>query len=577
MHADLLHVPSPAMIRDAMRDEVASPSSAGPLRWLRRFAAMHPRLVGEAALALLIVQLLALVPALAFSIVIDKVIGNQAAATLLVIAAALAVAAITEWAFSGLRRRLQAELRRRAADIEDGILFDAVLRLAGEHTKGGAAATTERLERVATVREAAIDAIEAILVAPVILTAILVAMACIDIRMAIVVALAALAHGALVVAMRRRLGEAGRAAREATERSRAAAVEIADGARIIRGLGAEDTARAAWLGVTRAAQARAGMLEQIRGTLAGSATLKNRLLFILLLAIGASEVDAGSLTVGGFVAVSMLLRHFASVFEAAVPHWQRFSELRGWVERIDAAAARTASGRAARAFGLAPRGTLALSRVGFGYAHEPDLLSGLDVEIRAGELVAIVGPAGCGKSTLLGLMAGSLVPRRGMVALDGHDLARLEPAELRRCVRLAGQDPHLFAGTVLDNLRLGAPDADFAAVERAARLARAHDLILRLPMQYGTVLDERRRILSPGERQRLCLARTLLACPPVLLLDEPGIAFGAGEEADFLAAISEIRVGRTVVMTTASQAILSRADRVVAIRAGRVALAPRAA
>jgi ATP-binding cassette subfamily B protein RtxB len=565
------------MTHSAMRDDAASPSSAGPLRWLWRFAGLHPRLVGEATLALLIAQLLALVPALAFSIVIDKVIGNQAAATLVVIAGALAFAAITEWAFSGLRRRLQAELRRRAADLEDGVLFDAVLRLAGEHAQTGAAATAERLERIVTVRESAIDAIEAILVAPVILTAILVAMACLDIRMAAVVALAALAHGALVVAMRRRLGEAGRAAREAAERSRAAATEIASGARVIRSLGAEDAARAAWLGATRAARARAGMLEQIRGTLAGGAALKNRLLFILLLAIGAYEVDAGSLTVGGFVAVSMLLRHFASVFETAVPHWQRFSELRGWVERIDAAASRIASGRAASVLGLVPRGALVLSRVGFGYEREPDLLSGLDVEIHAGDLVAIAGPAGCGKSTLLGLMAGSLVPRRGMVALDGHDLARLEPAELRRCVRLAGQDPHLFAGTVLDNLRLGAPDADFAAVERAARLARAHDMILRLPLQYGTVLDERRRILSPGERQRLCLARALLACPPVLLLDEPGIAFGAGEEGDFLAALAEIRVGRTVVIVTSSPAILARVDRVVAIRAGRVALAQRAA
>ena len=109
------------MTHSAMRDDAASPSSAGPLRWLWRFAGLHPRLVGEATLALLIAQLLALVPALAFSIVIDKVIGNQAAATLVVIAGALAFAAITEWAFSGLRRRLQAELRRRAADLEDGV------------------------------------------------------------------------------------------------------------------------------------------------------------------------------------------------------------------------------------------------------------------------------------------------------------------------------------------------------------------------------------------------------------------------------------------------------------------------
>jgi ABC-type bacteriocin/lantibiotic exporter with double-glycine peptidase domain len=566
-----------AMPRDDRHDDADLPSPAGALDWLRRFAGSHPRLVGEATLALLIAQLLALVPALAFSIVIDKVIGNQAAATLVVIAGALMGAALAEWAFSALRRRLQGDLRRRAAERDDGALFDAVLRLPAADGPGSATATAERLERIVTVREAAIDAIEAILVAPVMLIAILAAMAFLDIRMAAMVACAALVHGALVAAMRGRLRVAGRTARLATERGRAATADIAGGAGVIRGLGAEDAARATWLDATRAARAGAQTLEDLRGKLAGISAFKNRLLFVALLALGAYEVDAGVLTVGGFVAISMLLRHFASIFEAAMPLWQRSAELRGWVERIDMASARATSGRATLAIGLAPRGALSLRRVGFGYAREPDLLTGLDIEIGAGECVAIVGPTGCGKSTLLGLMAGSLAPRRGVVALDGHDLARLAPQELRRCVRLAGQDPCLFAGTVLDNLRLGAPEAGFPEVERAARLARAHDMILRLPFQYATALDERRYILSPGERQRLCLARALLACPPVLLLDDPGIAFGAGEEAEFLAALAEIRVGRTVVIATASPAILSRADRIVAIRAGRVATASRAA
>jgi ABC-type bacteriocin/lantibiotic exporter with double-glycine peptidase domain len=569
-------VPAP-LRRDEIRDDADPPAPAGTLDWLRRFAGAHPRLVGEAALALLIAQLLALAPAFAFSIVIDKVIGNQATATLVVIAGALVCAALAEWTFGTLRRRLLGDLRRRAAERDDGGLFDAVLRLSATEGAGGATATAERLDRIATLREAAIDAIEAILVAPAMLIAILAAMAFLDIRLAAAVACAALAHGALMVAMRGRLRAAGRAARLATERGRTAAAEIAGGASVIRDLGAENSARSAWFDATRAARAGTETLEDLRGMLAGIAAFKNRLLFVVLLALGAYEVDAGVLSVGGFVAISMLLRHFASVFEAAMPHWQRSAELRGWVERIDVAAARATAGRAPQTLGLAPRGTLALTRVGFGYAREPDLLSGLDFEIGAGECVAIAGPAGCGKSTLLRLMAGSLAPRRGVVSLDGHDLARLAPAELRRCVRLAGQDACLFAGTVLDNLRLAAPEVEFAEVERAARLARAHEMILRLPSRYATTLDERRHVLSPGERLRLCLARALLACPPVLLLDDPGAAFGAGEEAEFLAALADIRVGRTVVIATSSPAILARADRIVAIRAGRVATASRAA
>jgi ABC-type bacteriocin/lantibiotic exporter with double-glycine peptidase domain len=174
-------------------------------------------------------------------------------------------------------------------------------------------------------------------------------------------------------------------------------------------------------------------------------------------------------------------------------------------------------------------------------------------------------------------MAGLIAPRRGMVSIDSHDLASLGTEDLRRSVRLVEQEPRLFRGSVLDNLRLGDPEADFATVERAVRLAGAHAIVQRLPGQYACQLDERRRSLSPGERQRLCLARALIACPPVLLIDDPGPAIACGEEAEFAATLATIRTGRTIVLATSSPTLLASMDRVIAIRAGRIAELPRGA
>ncbi len=550
----------------------------GSMRWLGRLAAEQRRLIAETALALLLVQSLALLPVLAFSIVIDKVIASQAAATMAVIAAALVVAAGCELAFSALRRGLQVELRRRLAERAEGALFDDVIGLAAERQGATGRAAGERLERLAAMRETLIDAIDSILVAPAMLAAIFALMVHLDPRMATVAGAATLAHLALLAATRARLGETGRAARDAAERGRAMAADVADGLATIRSFGAEARARRAWLDQARAARSAHEALERLRWRLGGAATLKNRLLFVALLAIGAFEVVAGQITVGGLVAFSMLLRQFSAMFEAAIPQWQRFAERQNWVDRLEASASRAAAARPATSLGHPVRGGISLARVGFGHERERDLLAGVDLEIRPGEMIGLAGPAGSGKSSLLRLMAGLSAPRRGVVAIDGHDLAGLGRADLQRSVRLVEQEPRLFDGSVLDNLRLGAPEADFAAVEGAVRLAGAEALVRRLPAGYATALDARRRILSPGERQRLCLARALLGCPPVLLIDDPGAAIACGEEEAFLAALAEIRERRTIVLATASRPLMAAMDRVVAIQAGRlVAVAVAAA
>lgn len=549
----------------------------GSARWLGRLATGQRRLIAEAALALAFAQSLGLLPALAFSIVIDKVVASQAAATMAVIAAALTLAAVCELAFSALRRALQAELRSRLSARAEGALFDDVVGLAAQRPGETGGMVAERLERLAGLRETLVESIDSLLVTPAMLAVIFALMVHFDPLMAAVVGVATLVHLALLVATRAQFAATGRAARDALARSRALASEFADGLATIRSFGAEARARAAWLEQSRAAQSASEALERWRGRLGGMATLKNRLLFVALLALGAFEVVAGRITVGGFVAFAMLLRQFSAMFEAAVPLWQRFAERQSWVERVGESAARAAAARPSGSLGHRIRGGVTLSRVGFGHERDRDILAGIDLEIRPGEAIGLAGPAGSGKSSLLRVMAGIAPPRRGTVAVDGQDLAALSRDDLHRSVRLVEQEPRLFPGSLLDNLRLGAPEAEFAAVEHAIRLAGAEGLVRRLPGGYAAAIDECRRLLSPGERQRLCLARALVGCPPVLLIDDPGAAIGWGEEAAFLAALAELRAERTLVLATGSGMLLAGMDRVVAIRAGRLAALPAAA
>ncbi|MBD0423536.1 thiol reductant ABC exporter subunit CydD [Streptomyces sp. TRM S81-3] len=192
-----------------------------------------------------------------------------------------------------------------------------------------------------------------------------------------------------------------------------------------------------------------------------------------------------------------------------------------------------------------------------------DAVSDVSLTVAPGETVALVGPSGAGKSTLLGVLLGFVRPTEGRVRIGGADLADLDPAEWHARVAWVPQRPHLFAGTIAENVRLARPGADDAAVRRALRDAGALDFVDALPEGAGTVLGEDGAGLSAGQRQRLALARAFLADRPVLLLDEPTAALDGATEAEIVAAVRRLAVGRTVLLVVHRPALLEVADRVV--------------
>ncbi|ARF56446.1 thiol reductant ABC exporter subunit CydD [Streptomyces gilvosporeus] len=192
-----------------------------------------------------------------------------------------------------------------------------------------------------------------------------------------------------------------------------------------------------------------------------------------------------------------------------------------------------------------------------------DSLPATSFEVRPGETVALVGPSGAGKSTLLSVLLGFTAPAEGRALADGRDIASLSPESWRRRIAWVPQHPHLFAGTIAENVRLARPDADDAAVRAALRDAGALDFVDALPHGTATPLGEGGAGLSAGQRQRLALARAFLADRPILLLDEPTANLDGETEEAVVAAVRRLAVGRTVLMVVHRPALLAVADRVV--------------
>lgn len=217
-------------------------------------------------------------------------------------------------------------------------------------------------------------------------------------------------------------------------------------------------------------------------------------------------------------------------------------------------------------------GALVLNGVQFSYPSRPEnlVLRGVDLRVAAGENLAIVGPSGAGKSTLFDLILRFYDPRAGDISLDGVDLRRLDPAELRANVGLVRQEPVLFAGTVLDNIRYGRPEASLQEVGEAADAAHVSEFAAALPRGLETDVGESGAQLSGGQRQRIALARTILKDPALLLLDEATSSLDAESERIVQEAVARLARNRTTVVVAHRLATVMNADRIVVLDGGEV-------
>ncbi|MEY4679256.1 MAG: Beta-(1--_2)glucan export ATP-binding/permease protein ndvA, partial [Pseudomonadota bacterium] len=194
----------------------------------------------------------------------------------------------------------------------------------------------------------------------------------------------------------------------------------------------------------------------------------------------------------------------------------------------------------------------------------------LDFAVAAGETVALVGPTGSGKTTTLGLLQRFRAADAGTITVDGVDVRDATLESLRGAIAVVFQDGGLFNRSIAENIRVGRPSASDAEVEQAARLAEAHDFILRKPGGYGFAIGEGGASLSGGERQRIAIARAILKDAPILILDEATSALDGETEGRIKRALDRLRAGRTTFVIAHRLSTVADADRILVLEGGRI-------
>lgn len=214
---------------------------------------------------------------------------------------------------------------------------------------------------------------------------------------------------------------------------------------------------------------------------------------------------------------------------------------------------------------------ISVSSVDFGYYEDEKLiLRKLSIDAASGDHLALVGESGCGKTTLSRLLLGFWSPSSGTIRLNGRDIENLPVDWLRRQIAIVQQEPVLFSGTILENIRMGADSASEADIKHAARLASASDFIEKLPGQYSAEVGERGRNLSAGQRQRIAIARAVLRNPKILILDEATSALDGENERSVQDAISELSRGRTTLTIAHRLSAVKDARRIAVVKDGEI-------
>jgi ATP-binding cassette, subfamily B, bacterial len=476
---------------------------------------------------------------------------------------------------AGGMRHIYAIRNRSASDarVRDAIFAHALRLDAAYHDRVGPGELMSRAssdsEHVARMMDAIGHTIGYVLT----VVAVSVVMVVLDAKLALIVLIPLPIVSLAAWIYSRRYDERTRALQAAWADAATLAEETISGIRIVKGLGAgvplserfrrrsDDIVRRA-LDVARLDAVFNPVLEAL--PLVGT---------VAVLWLGGRRVMSGELTLGSFVAFNayvVMLVWPLRILGQRVSTLQKALGAGARIAEVLEAEPRLPEPRHPRRLEGRVRGDLRLEGVRFGHEGDRPVLDGLDLHVAPGESLALVGRTGCGKSTVAGLLARLYDPDDGRVLLDGHDLRELRLADVRGAVALVFEETFLFTESVRENIRLGRPDADDAAVASAAGLAGATEFIGELPDGFDTVLGERGFSLSGGQRQRIAIARAILADPAVLVLDDATSAVDASKEHEIRAALAEVMRGRTTLVIAHRPATIALADRVALLEGGRI-------
>jgi len=541
--------------------------------WFIPAIVKYRKLLGEVLLVSFVLQIFALLTPLFFQVVMDKVLVHRGLSTLDVIAIGLLGIMLFETALSGLRSYVFAHTASRI-DVELGSrLFRHLVSLPLAYFQarrvGDSVARVRELENIRSFLTGnAITLLLDVLFSVVFIAVMFVYSGWLTLVVILSLPLYFLISLLVTPLLRARLQESFNRGAE----NQAFLVETVNGIDTLKSMAVEPQIGRKWDNQL-AGYVAASFKTQTLSTIANeSVGLVGKLVTVATLWLGARLVIDGDLSVGQLIAFNMLAGRVSQPIMRLAQLWTNFQQTGVSVQRLgDILNARTELSQATRSALPPLKGEIEFDQAHFRYRPDgSEVLRGISLHIRPGEVIGVVGRSGSGKSTLTRLLQRLYVPERGRVLVDGMDLALADVSSLRRQIGVVLQDNMLFARSIRENIALTDPGAPIEAVIQAARMAGAHEFILELPEGYDTVVGEHGASLSGGQRQRIAIARALMGNPRILIFDEATSALDYESERIVQQNMKAICQGRTVIVIAHRLSAVRDANRILVMDRGQI-------
>lgn len=554
-------------------ERAGSPLPPSHLHWFWGTLWRYRSYYGNAVLAAVLINVLTLAGTFFTMNVYDRVVPTRAYPTLWALAIGTLLAMCFEFATRQMRSHL-VDLAGKKVDLVLGaLLFRQALGIRLEARPASSGAFANRLREFESVREFTTSAtVSALTDLPfaLLFLAVIVSiggpLAWVPALAIVLVVIAGLAvQWPLARHMRENLREA--------SLKHGLLIETLEGIETIKAVNGQSRMQKSWEDYSAAAASSFMKSRMLTSLAMGFVTFVQQIETVVLIVWGVYLIHQGAMSQGALIGVVMLARQVVSPLGQVVSLAVRFQQAKASLASLGALMKEPTDHDASQRYLSRPRfhGGLRTEALRFTYPQNKlPALDGLNLSIRPGERIAILGRIGSGKSTLLRLLSALYLPTQGSVFADDVDLRQIDPADIHHNVGLVTQDCKLFHGTLRDNLRLGVPQASSNRILAVCRITGLDAIVARHPQGLDMLLGEGGAGLSGGQRQLVALARCLLADSPVLLMDEPTSAMDAQTESAFIAQLKQMPGQRTLIIATHRVSLLDLVDRVIVLDQGRV-------
>ncbi|WP_446469585.1 peptidase domain-containing ABC transporter [Xenorhabdus stockiae] len=542
--------------------------------------------LAEILLFSFVLQILALISPLFIQVVMDKVLVHQALSTLDVLVFGLIFAGITEVVLRGLREYQYSHTANRI-DIKLGLklvqhLFGLPLLFFKTRQVG---AIVTRVRELETIREFLTGSMFTLCIDVLFMFVFIYVMSLISGTLTLIFLITIPFYALLAWWVTPKLEKSVEKQFTHAALNTSFLTETVAGAETLKSLAAEPRFTRRWDSQTENMVSTSYEVQQWDNRSSHLVMLLQKVTSAVIIWLGASEVLSLHMTIGQLIAFNMMVNHTQQPLAKLVQLWGQFIRTRIAVDKLadmlnlpteqqsvaKQSVAKQSVEKQAEKKQVALTGAISFSDVVFRY--QPDIsptINHFTLDIRAGETLGVVGTSGSGKSTLARLLLRLYTPEHGTIRLDGIPLQQLDTESLRQQAGIVLQENFLFNKTVKENIAQSRPDAPLSDVIESARLAGAHDFILKLPLGYDTVIAEGGQSLSGGQRQRLAIARTLLSDPRILILDEATSALDDESQAIIQTNMAGIAQGRTVITIAHRLSTVRQCDRIIVLHHGQI-------